>query len=233
MTSGETARTNGRRCGPVLLGIGLLSVCGAASGRAAAPETTVLHLSATGTVQEAPDLLVAELVAQSDNASPAAAQRQVNDRMATASRLAAAVTSVRWRLAGYGVDRTGDRPPVWTARQTLRLEGGEAGALLDLAGRLQATGLAISDLSWTLSPPRLAEAQARATDQALTALRRKAQAAAGSLGLKVGLLRDVTLGSGRGPARPMMRMMATAAPQATQDAQQVDADASAEIELHP
>ena len=215
-----------------MLGLCVLSVIGAASGEAAAPDVTVLRLSVTGTVQETPDLLVALLVAQSDAAGPAAAQRQVNARMQAAGRLADAVPSVRWRLDGYGVDRTGDRPPAWTARQTLRLDGTDAGALLDLAGRLQAMGLAIGELSWTLSPPHLAAAQARAADQALRALRIKAAAAAGSLGLKVGLLRDVTLGNGAAPIHPMMRAMA-APPQATQDAQEISADASAEIELHP
>lgn len=228
MTRGRT------RVGPaLLLAIGV--ACGGAAGpaMAASLDTTLLHLSATGTVQEAPDLLVAQLVANSDAASPAAAQRQVNTRMAAATRLAAGTGTVRWQLGGYGVDRGGDKQQIWTARQTLRLEGPDAGILLDLVGRLQAAGLAVDTLSWILSPQHLAAARARASDQALKALRARADAAAASLGLKVGLIRDVTLGGGSGPIRPVLRMMASAAPQATPDAQEVVEEASAEIELHP
>lgn len=216
----------------LLLVIGFSCGCMARPARAASPDTTLLHLSATGTMRETPDLLVAQLVADSDAASPAAAQRQVNTRMAAATRLAAAAGTVRWQLGGYGVDRGGDRQQTWTARQTLRLDGSDAGTLLDLVGRLQAAGLAVETLSWILSPERLAAAQARASDQALKALRARADAAAASLGLKVGFIRDVTLG-GSTPIRPVLRMMASAAPQASPDAQEVVEEASAEIELHP
>lgn len=201
-------------------------------GRTAQSDITLLHLSATGTVRETPDLLVAQLVAESTSGNPSTAQQRVNRLMQDAGAAAAKLPSVHWRLDGYGVDRGGDRTPVWTARQTLRLEGADAGMLLELVSRLQAAGLVIGELSWTLSPQHLAAARAQASDQALKALRTRAEAAAGSLGLRVGTIRDVTLGEGE-PIRPMMRLMAAtmSTPQATQDAQDVNEDASATIEL--
>lgn len=199
------------------------------------PGATLLHLSATGTVQETPDLLVAQLAAEANSASPVAAQRQVNGLIAAAMSQAAKVAGVATHLDGYSVQQSGDKQVRWTARQSLRLQAGDATALLDLVGRLQQSGLVISDLAWTLSPARMQEASRRAADLALRALQADAAAAAGSLGLKVGTVRDVSLTEQGGGPRPMfrMRMAAMAAPEATQDAQDVSREASAEIELHP
>lgn len=217
----------------MLLAGGLTAV----SVRAAAADVTLLHLSATGTVREIPDLLVAQLTAESSSTSPASAQKQVNQRMAGAAREAGQVRPVTWRLQGYTVDSNGEKPLLWTARQALLLESADAGALLELVGRLQGSGLTIGDLSWTLSPEHLAAAQAQASDQSLRKLRQQAEAAAGSLGLKVGRIREVTVGTTE-PMRPMRRMVgmmatAMAAPQATRDAQDVDEQASGDFELHP
>lgn len=220
----------------VLLGCGLTAPLSHGAAAATAADVTVLHLSATGTVREIPDLLVAQLAAESSSTSPAVAQKQVNQRMAAAAREAGQVKPVTWRLQGYTVDSNGEKPLLWTARQALRLESADAGALLELVGRLQSSGLTIGDLSWTLSPEHLAAAEAQASDRSLRKLRQQAEAAAGSLGLKVGRIREVTVGTTE-PMRPMRRMVgmmaAVAAPQATRDAQDVDEQASGDFELHP
>jgi len=215
---------------------GLVRVARAAPPEAPLPPgATLLHLSATGTVQEAPDLLVAQLAAEATSADPVAAQKQVNRLIAAATSLTAKVDGVVPHLAGYSVEHSGEKQQLWTARQTLGLQATNATALLELVGRLQGSGLVIGDLAWTLSPARMEEAERLATDKALKTLQANAAAAARSLGLKVGTIRDVTLSdSGNGP-RPMMRMkaMAMASPEATQDAQDVSREASAEIELDP
>ena len=199
------------------------------------PGATLLHLSATGTVQETPDLLIAQLDAEASSASPVVAQRQVNGLIAAATAQAAKVVGIAAHLDGYSVEHTGDKQTLWTARQSLRLQGNDATALLELVGRLQQSGLVIGDLAWTLSPGRMQAASRRAADLALRTLQADAAAAAGSLGLKVGTLRDVSLTDQGGGPQPMFRMRAAAmaAPQATQDAQDVSREASAEIELHP
>ncbi len=53
---------------------------------AAAVDQTVLHLSADGSVQEAPDQLVADLIARSTSPSAATAQRHGNARRTTTRR---------------------------------------------------------------------------------------------------------------------------------------------------
>lgn len=216
---------------------GLAAVSPAAIGAEAPvpPGSTLLHLTATGTVQETPDLLVAQLGAEASSASPVAAQRQVNGLIAAATAQAAKVAGVAQHLDGYSVQHSGDKQQLWTASQSLRLQASDATALLELVGRLQQSGLVIGELAWTLSPGRMQEASRRAADLALRALKDDAAAAAGSLGLKVGTIRDVSLTSQGGGPRPMFRMRAAAmaAPEATQDAQDVSREASAEIELHP
>lgn len=233
-------------CRPLSI-VGAMLACGlAATGlvpaaQAAPPEAplppgaTLLHLSATGTVQETPDLLVAQLAAEATSADPVAAQKQVNRLIAAATSLTAKVTGVVPHLAGYSVEHSGEKQQLWTARQTLRLQAMDATALLELVGRLQGSGLVIGDLAWTLSPARMEEAERLATDKALKALQANSVAAARSLGLKVGTIRDVSLSDNSNGPRPMMRMkaMAMASPEATQDAQDVSRDASAEIELDP
>lgn len=219
-----------------LCAIGLVTAAHAAPAEAPMPpEATLLHLSATGTVQETPDLLVAQLAAEATSADPVAAQKQVNRLIAAATALTAKVDGVVPHLAGYSVEHSGEKQQLWTARQTLRLQATNATALLELVGRLQGSGLVIGDLAWTLSPERLEDAEQLATDKALKALQANATAAARSLGLKVGTIRDVSLSDGGNGPRPMMRMkaMAMPAPEATQDAQDVSRDASAEIELDP
>lgn len=194
---------------------------------------TLLHLEATGTVQVAPDLLVAQLVAEVRSADPAAAQRQVNRSVTGATAQAGTVGGLTWRLQDYAVEHDEAPPRQWSARQTLVLQDREAAPLLDLAGRLQSAGLTLADLSWTLSPAARQAAMGHATEVALKALQADAAAAAAALGLRVGRIRDVTLLDSDG-VRPMMRVMARmSAPEDTRDAQDVSRRASAEIELHP
>ena len=205
------------------------------AARAADSAVTLLHLGATGTVRAAPDLLVADLGGQAESADPATAQRQLDQRMQAATRIAAATAGVRWQVVGYAVDRTDPDPRSvrWTAAQTLHLEAADPQTLLPLVGRLQAAGLAVTSLAWTLSPEHLADAQLRASEQALRSLRSRADSAAATLGLKVGSIRDVTLGGDDRPRpMPMMRTMALpAAPQATRTETEVTQEASAEIAL--
>jgi len=177
---------------------------GAEGGLAPLPaDATLLHLSATGSVSATPDRLQADLLARAASSDPAAAQDAVNAAIARATRNAAAVAGVTARAGGYGVERddpeggrTRPSSSRWSAHETLHLEAADAGALLGLAGRLQADGLLLEALAWTLSPARAADAQARATSAALAALRRDADTAARALGLHVVRMREVRLDAG-------------------------------------
>jgi uncharacterized protein len=203
---------------------------------AAIPET-ILHLSTDGSVQVAPDQLVADLLAQDTSASPAEAQRRVNALIAQGLQAAHAVPAVEARAIGYEVSPTDEKQTKFLARQTLELRGSDGPTLLDLTGRLQQQGFVTASLEWRLSPGSRRKAYAEATTAALKALQDQAASAAVTLGLHVDHLKDVhILPPGMPPIRPMMAMasrMSAPAPQATAAPEDVTAQVSADVVLRP
>ncbi|ACI51912.1 protein of unknown function DUF541 [Gluconacetobacter diazotrophicus PA1 5] len=208
---------------------------------ARAPDTrlaaTELTLSGTGTVHAAPDRLTATLFAESAAATAAAAQGRVNALVRQAMDAAHAAGGVTTVTEGYSVQHDDSaKPPQWVARQTIRLAGADGTALLDLVGRLQARGLGLSGLDWSLSPDRRQDLTRQAESEALKDVRRRADSAAATLGLKIGTLRRVALGDRTMP-RPMPMMMmaarAAVAPSAPAEEQDVTASATATFLLHP
>ncbi|MCQ8242358.1 SIMPL domain-containing protein [Rhizosaccharibacter radicis] len=205
------------------------------AGSDAPADATLLRLDATGRVEVAPDLLVAHLMFEQSGRDAAAVQDAVNRRMASARKTADGAPGVTARLENYAVNRSGEKNDQWTAQQGIELQGKDGTAVLKLAGQLQAAGLALNGLSWTLSPPTRDAAEARATDNALHLLRDRAAAAARSLGLRVVSLREVQIGAGGGSPpypRPLMRAMAMKSmPDVTADDQTVTAEVSATVLL--
>lgn len=202
------------------------------------PAGTALTLSGTGTVHAAPDRLTATLFAEAGAASAAAAQERVNTLANTVidAGKAGSFTTV---TENYSAEHNeGSKAPAWTARQTIRLTGSDGTALLGLVGQLQAKGLALSGLDWSLSPDRRQSLTRQAEAAALTDARQRAEAAAKVLGLKLASIRSITLSDHGGP-RPMpMMMMARAAsapvaPGAPTEEQDVSASASATFMLTP
>ncbi|WP_240162209.1 SIMPL domain-containing protein [Gluconacetobacter azotocaptans] len=198
---------------------------------------TELTLSATGTVHAPPDRLTATLFAEATAPAVSTAQARVNALIRQATDAAGAAGGLVVVTDSYSVQRDDTpRPPQWTARQSLRLTGGDGAKLLDLVGRLQARGLALSGLDWSLSPDRRTALVQQAEAEALKAVRQRAASAATTLGLTVGTIRSVTL-EDRGMPRPMpMMMMAARAalpPTAPPEEQDVTASATATVVLRP
>jgi uncharacterized protein len=221
--------------------IGLMSCIFAANAWPAvaqqpqATAETVLHLSATGSVQASPDQLVADLVAQSTSASAAAAQQRVNALISDGMKAAQGVAGVDARAIGYSVKPTDEKRATWIAQQTLELRGADGPSLLDLAAKLQERGLAAASLDWQLSPALRRKAHDEATTAALNELQARATSAAGTLGLRIDHARDVRLEGPVNQPRPMTAMAARAmsAPQATAAPEEVVADVSADYVLRP
>ena len=190
----------------------------AASVPLAAHADTVLHLSEIGQVTVHPDRLVAALRVEASSASPADAQKKVNVAMAQALTDAHDVPRLTISTSAYSSWQTpavrGASGPEakaeWHAGQTLLLESGDASALLGLVGKLQAGGLVLARLEWQVAPEAAGKARAEAQEKALQALRVRAEAAAGSLGLKFESFRSVSLDAAPGP-RPMPMMARAAA----------------------
>lgn len=184
----------------------MLAACGPALA------DTILHLDDTETVMALPDELVATLRAEATAANAAAAQQIVNSAMAAALARARQVTGVTAATQGYTAWQS-TQPQRWQASQTLTLRSHDGPALLTLVGELQQKGLAIGELSWQLSPEASRAARDQAMRDALSALRGRAEAAAGLLGLRFESFQRVSIAVPQpGPIMPRMMAMAAAAP---------------------
>lgn len=196
-----------------LLGLILLPAAAAAQPTPL-PETT-LHIAESAEVTRAPDEVVAVLRAEARAGSAAAAQEAVNRAVAAAVARAQATEGVRVATGGYWTSRVEDGR-AWQAAQQVTLRAGNGAALLELAGTLQAQGLATTSLQWTLTREAARAAREEASRLALEALRRRAAAVADQLGLVLVGLREVRIDApDHGPRPvPMMAMSASARPAA-------------------
>jgi len=154
---------------------------------------SIMHLSAQATIKVAPDDLVACLAAIAIAPTAAAAQRRVTEMMANARTTAAGTPGARTIFRGYAVFYSEEKPPHWTAQQTLEVRGGDGEVALDLVGRLQALGLALEGLGWEVSPERAEQTRQDATLKALVILRKQATEGARVLGMEVDRFQSVSL----------------------------------------
>ncbi|MCQ9155055.1 SIMPL domain-containing protein [Acidomonas methanolica] len=207
-------------------------------GAWAAEETdTLLHLNATGRASAAPSLLTATFSAEASGADAAAAQARVNALTQQAEKRAAQIPSLKLLAQDYNVVQDGTKPakPHWTASQTLSLSGTDSVAVLKLAGTMQADGLLLNDLRWSLDPQTRDALLRQAREDALRRLQADAADAAHTLGLHFKRFRTVHLVAPTEP-RPMMmmtRMAAISAPQRSEEPQDVSIMATGEAILQP
>jgi predicted secreted protein len=173
---------------------------------------TRLRLGASGEVQVVPDELVARLRVEARGGTPAAAQAEVNRRMAAALATARAVEGVRADTAGYWT-YTDPQSREAVARQGLVLRAGSGERALPLIARLQAEGLQMESLGWRLSDGAARAAHDAAVAAAIRSLRERAEAIARELGLRVVALQQLTV-----DAVPEMRAAPMAAMAARADA---------------
>jgi predicted secreted protein len=200
---------------------------------------TVLELSESARREVAQDELRASLTAHAEAPEPTAAQDQVNRMMGEAVELARAAPGVRVSTGGYNVyhDQPEKRAARWVAEQSLSLTGSDANVLLDLVGKLQAKGLAVQDLQWTLAAATRRNVERQLLGEALDALSRTARTAAEGLSLEFTGWRRVSLTPGATPmppayrARVAMAAEAMATPVAVAGTSEVVVNVSAEALL--
>lgn len=183
-------------------------------GAGSAGAATILHLSSSATVKVMPDQLDATLAAEAGADTPVQAQAAVNAMVSRALAQAGAVSAVTASTGSYTVWHVGDPHPGWRAQQTIRLTATDGPALLALVGTLQADGLAVSSLAWSLKEQTDEAAHDKAEAMALIGLKAKAERAAKLLGLHFAGFRTVWLVPPEGPPpRPMALMAARAMPE--------------------
>lgn len=182
----------------------------AAPAVVAAAEPTVLHLEAAASREVPPDRLSLTLRAEAEAASAARAQGALNAAMAKALERAHAARDVETATGRYRAVQVAEknRPAVWRVSQTLTLaaDAPRAAQALDLAGELQATGLALTGMAWGLSPRGAAAAREGLAARAIADLRREAAETAAALDMAVAGYKSVAVDhqGGESPIRPMM-----------------------------
>jgi predicted secreted protein len=203
------------------------------TGLGPARADTILHLSDTETVMAHPDELVATLRAEAVASSATAAQQAVNAAMATALARSKQVSGVASATQGYTAWQA-TQPQRWQASQTLVLRSHDAPPLLTLTGELQQHGLAMSDLSWQLSPGASHAAHEAALREALRALRGRAEDAAELLGLRFEQFQRVSIATPQpvpfAPRAMMATAMAAAPTPPSAEAQDVPVSATADAD---
>ncbi len=171
---------------------------------------TILHLSDTEVVMAHPDLLVALLQAVGSGASASAAQQQVNAAVSAALTRARDVAGITVSTQQYTTWQPKEQGR-WQASHTIMVSSHDGPALLTLAGQLQASGLAVTELDWQLSPDASRKARDEAMREAIAHLRARADDAAGLLGLRFELFQRVSIASPEAMPVPRMAAMAMAA----------------------
>jgi uncharacterized protein len=194
----------------LLAAIAILSAPAAA--QTGEPATTVLHLSWTAERKVVRDLLRVELRAEETGADPLAVQAAINRSMTAALARARQTAGIEVETGNYAVDeeQPPHGPPPWHGSQSLIVAGRDTGAVLKLAGTLQAMGLLMSSMSYEVSPQTVRGAETALTAEALSGLDRRAAAIAAELHLSVLRYRDLRVGNAETGEQPVPRFAAMA-----------------------
>lgn len=181
---------------------------------------TLLNISATERTQVQQDLLMASLRVEKEGTDPKLVQDQINEIMKKALEKAKAVKDIETSTGGYYVYQYDPNPQpadratpstamAWRGSQTIDLQSVKADDLLKLAGELQALGLVMGNLSYTLSPAKADEAKDALMEKTLAKVKTRADRAAKAMGKSKMELIEISVDSSDSVTPyPMMRAMA-------------------------
>lgn len=179
---------------------------------------TLLVLSETAERDVTPDTIRARLVAQATSEQAAVAQTSVNAAMAKALARARSL-GLEVETSGYNTWQespprpqtlpAGAKPPapLWRAQQGLVLTAKDDAKLLEAVGALQAEGLALQELGYTISREQQRGLQDDLVAEALQRLATRAQRAAMALGMDFTGWARISVNGGNAPRPMLMRAM--------------------------
>lgn len=227
----------------VALGTLAVSSVSIAAENDAEARYTKLDITGTGTIQAPPDQLTARFRAESRDTSAAAAQQSVNTQVHKATDLAEKAKGVTYAVLHYSVSELrGEKdktPPSWSASQTMTFTATDGKSLLPLTGQLQANGLLLEGLEWSLSPDKQKTLFLEAEKAAVTDAKKQAETLAATLGLKVVRFSTISVSGSSFPRPVFMAAMAARSmdsvtpPSSTAETQNVNATANATVLLAP
>jgi len=191
---------------PVLLAIAPPAY---AADQADAGAPAVLHLTQSAERRITRDLLHVDMRAEGKGTDPRAVEAGINRLMAKGLADAKQVPGIEVSNGGYNVYRD-NAASDWTGSQSLFLSGTDSGALLALAGTLQADGLVMSNLTYEVAPATVRGAENILTAEALSGLGQRAAAISQQLHLAVLGYRNLTVGNAETQGGPTPRFAAAA-----------------------
>lgn len=202
----------------------------------AAPQGTLVELSAEAGRQAPNDLARATVFAEASDANAAELAKRINATIAAALQTAKAHPGVRARSGttqtypNYG--KAGTRIENWRMRSEILLETRDVAALSELLGKLQAN-LGVGNIALSPAPETRARVEEQATLDAIAAFQARAKLIAGALGAPFRIRQIAVQGAGRPPVGPIMRsaMMAEAAAPIEAGESTVNVSVSGQIEL--
>jgi len=195
-----------------------------------------LSVSASAEVEN--DTLVAELYAQREGQDAAELASAVNGDVAWAVGLAKKSPGIKVQTLAYRTDPIYRKQVLtgWRVRQSLRLESRDGAKLSQLVGTLQQR-LAVSNISYMISPDGRQEAEGELISEAITRFKERAKQVVSELERPGYRLVHMGVNTAGVPYRPqMMRGMAMAeaasvAPTLEAGSQRVQVTVSGTIEL--
>jgi predicted secreted protein len=142
------------------------------------------------------DWLAATLGVDEEGSDAAALAARVNRRMAEALALAKQAAELEVSSGAYQTQPVYDRGKIvrWRASQDLVVEGASVDAITELAGRLQAQGLLLRGVSFSVAPETRKRVEDELIGEALTAFRERAGLIARGLGRRGWNLMSLAIG---------------------------------------
>lgn len=163
-----------------------------------------IDLSADARLEIENDLMIATVFAEAEDSDQADAATAVNEAIAWAADRARRISGIRLQTTSYTTRplyANGRRITGWAARQGLKLESADAGALSTLLGELQER-VAVQSMSYGLSDAARDEAEDRLIADAIAQFDRRAKLVASELGREG--YRIVRLNVGTQGANPLI-----------------------------
>lgn len=158
---------------------------------------TEIHLMQRVERTMSPDSMHVDLEAEIEGSDPSKAIAEVDRRMAAALERAKGASAVSAELGAHLVEpeHQTDSPVRWRATQLLALRGKDYRTILTLTAQLQNLGLTVTAMRFVLAPETAKKVQDKMTQEALKALRGRAQEVAASLDMRVEHFRSFSIGN--------------------------------------
>ena len=173
----------------------------------------VLQLNASASDEVPADEIHITLFTERQGNDSATVAQQLNQQTQQALDTARSQSSVKVSTGSFSISPSTDRDGkiiAWRGRSELVLESQDFAAASKLAGDLGGQ-MQVADVSFSLSRDKRQQAEARLSDVAIAAFRRKADTAAKAFGYHGFSIREVQLGHSDSIRQPRIAMMSMAA----------------------